>query len=218
VPAAAVQAVLRLLFAAWGRPDGLRLDNGHPWGGWNDLPTALALWLAGLGVTLTFNPPRPPRFNGVVEKSHDTAQAWAEPPRCATAAQLQGRLDEVDRVQRQEYPGPGGLTRVQLWPGLGQPRRAYTPAWEQAHWSLALAEQHLATHVAVRKVDAGGRVWLYARRVQVGRRHAGRRAHVRYDAEEHDWVVTDEQGTYWVRVPAPEISREQIAGLQLGVK
>jgi hypothetical protein len=218
VPATEVQAVLRQFFGAWGLPDGLRLDNGKPWGGWNDLPTAWALWLAGLPVALAFNPPRQPRYNGVVEKSHDTAQAWAEPGRCASVEQLQRHLDEVDRVQREEYPRLRGLTRAQLWPGLSQPRRGYTPAWEEAHWSLVLAEQYLAEHVAVRKVDAGGRVWLYAQRVGVGRRHSGRSAHIGYDAEQHDWVVTDEHGSYWVRVPAPEICREQIVGLKLGVK
>src|SRR5437879_4946564 len=79
VPPAAVQAQFRQAFTRWGRPERLRLDNGLPWGGWNDLPTALALWLVGLGVDLLFNPPRQPQRNGVVEKSQDTGQRWCEP-------------------------------------------------------------------------------------------------------------------------------------------
>ena len=215
VGAAATQATLRRWFARWGLPGGLRLDNGNPWGGWNDLPAALALWLAGLGLGLTFNPPRQPRFNGVVEKSHDTGDRWCEPHTCGTPGQLQARFDEMDRIQREEYPVRRGLSRVQLWPGLGRPRRAYTAAWEQAHWSLALAEEYLAGHVAVRRVGAGGRLWRYNRRVQVGRQHAGEAAYVVYDPEGHDWVVASRQGTYWARVPAPEVSRERIVGLSL---
>src|SRR5439155_19473554 len=121
VPAPSVRAQLRLWFGRWGLPGALRLDNGWPWGSWSELPTALALWLAGLGVGLTFNPPRQPRFNGVVEKSHDTAARWAEPGRCDSPDELQRRLDEADWVQRQEYPQAGGLSRAQLWPGLSQP-------------------------------------------------------------------------------------------------
>jgi len=213
-----VRAQLRLWFGRWGLPGALRLDNGWPWGSWSELPTALALWLAGLGVGLTFNPPRQPRFNGVVEKSHDTAARWAEPGRCDSPDELQRRLDEADWVQRQEYPQAGGLSRAQLWPGLSQPLREYSAGWEEGNWSLGLAEGYLAGFAASRKVEAGGRVCLYNRRVLVGRRHAGRVAHVAYDPEQHDWVVTDERGSYWARVPAPEISREQIVGLRLGSK
>src|SRR5438067_1877559 len=61
VPATAVQGVLREVFGTWGLPGRLRVDNGAPWGGWNDLPTDLALWLIGLGVDLTWNPPARPQ-------------------------------------------------------------------------------------------------------------------------------------------------------------
>src|SRR5438046_190655 len=123
VPAAAVQAQLRRAFAAWGLPRRLRLDHGWPWGGWSGLPTALALWLVGLGVGLTFNPPRQPQYNGVVEKSQDTGQRWAEPHTCRNAAELQARLDEVDRIQREEYPSLRGRSRLSVFPQLRQPER-----------------------------------------------------------------------------------------------
>src|SRR5262249_5578309 len=54
VEAVATQQAMRRVFARWGLPRFLRFDNGFPWGNWNDLPTALALWLAGLGVRLIF--------------------------------------------------------------------------------------------------------------------------------------------------------------------
>ena len=92
VSAAQVPACLREAFGLWGRPGGLKLDNGLPWGGWNDLPTALALWLAGLGIELHFIPPGQKQLNGVVEKSHDTGQRWAEPHTCASPEELQARL------------------------------------------------------------------------------------------------------------------------------
>jgi hypothetical protein len=51
VPAIQVQDALRRVFARWGRPDRVRVDNGPPWGSREDLPTAFALWLIGLGST-----------------------------------------------------------------------------------------------------------------------------------------------------------------------
>jgi hypothetical protein len=43
-----VQEVLRRTFTQWGLPRCLRVDNGHPWGSWSDLPRDLALWVIGL--------------------------------------------------------------------------------------------------------------------------------------------------------------------------
>ena len=91
VPASQVQAVLRQVFRRWGRPRRLRLDNGIPWGAMVDLPSELTLWLLGLEIGITFNPPRRPQDNGVIERSQGTGKRWAEPGACANAAELQRR-------------------------------------------------------------------------------------------------------------------------------
>jgi hypothetical protein len=39
-------------------PRRLRVDNGIPWGAMVDLPSELTLWLLGLDIDITFNPPR----------------------------------------------------------------------------------------------------------------------------------------------------------------
>jgi RNA polymerase sigma factor (TIGR02999 family) len=78
VPAGQVQAVLRQVFRRWGRPQRLRLDNGIPWGSMVDLPTELTLWLLGLDIGITFNPPRRPQDNGVIERAQGTGKRWAE--------------------------------------------------------------------------------------------------------------------------------------------
>jgi len=93
VGAEAVQAALRQAFARWGRPKGLRVDNGVPWVYREKLPSALELWLAGLGVALHRNQPRRPQQNGKVERSQGVAKTWAEPEQCDTPEQLQSRLD-----------------------------------------------------------------------------------------------------------------------------
>ena len=57
-----------------------------------DLPSELTLWLLGLDMGITFNPPRCPQDNGVIERSQGTGKRWAEPGACANAAELQRRL------------------------------------------------------------------------------------------------------------------------------
>src|SRR5947209_9387768 len=118
VPAADTQAQLRRAFARWGRPERFRVDNGVPWGSAGDLPTDLALWLIGLGIGVDWNPPRRPQDNGVVERSQGTAKRWAEPRACATAEELQRRLEEMDEIQRREYPSVRGRSRLEAFPGL----------------------------------------------------------------------------------------------------
>lgn len=80
------------------------MDSGTPWGASGGLPTGLALWLAGLGVRVAHSAPRRPQDNGVVERSQGTQKRWAEPSRCGSAAELQGRCDEADRRQRERSP------------------------------------------------------------------------------------------------------------------
>jgi hypothetical protein len=218
VPARAVQAALRRAFARWGRPARLRLDNGLPWGSWNDLPTALALWLVGLGVDPVFNPPRQPQCNGVVEKSQDTGQRWCEPGRCASAAELQRRLDEMDRVQREAYPSLGGRSRLVVFPQLAHSGRAYAPAREGRDWDLGRAQAYLAGFTAVRRANGQGQVSVYAHRHSVGTRHRGETVVVYYDPGPGEWVLTDTAGRVLRRPAAVEITSDRIRRLDLGAR
>jgi hypothetical protein len=218
VPVATVRDAVRDAFAWWGRPGGVRLDNGYPWGHANGLPTALALWLAGLDVSLTFNPARRPRDNGVVERSHGVTAAWAEPWTCQDAPALQARVDDADHIQRDEYEAHAGRTRRQLFPALWQPRRPYSRATEAAQWREDSARAYLAARVARRRVDTQGKVTVYARPYHVGVRHRGAEALVQYDAHAGDWVFTDAHGVQWCRARAEQISAERIVALDISAR
>ena len=120
MPAAEVQAVLRRVFRRWGRPRRLRLDNGIPWGAMVDLPSELTLWLLGLDIDITFNPPRRPQDNGVIERSQGTGKRWAEPGACANAKELQRRLKDMDVIQREETTPCGDLCIARSCDALGR--------------------------------------------------------------------------------------------------
>lgn len=218
VPATAVQEQFRQVFTRWGRPERLRLDNGLPWANWNDLPMALALWLVGLGIDLIFNPPRQPQYNGVVEKSQDTGQRWCEPGRCPTAAALQARLDEMDQLQREEYPSLQGRSRLAVFPALQRPLRPYTRSWERRAWDLRRAQDYLAGFVAVRRANQQGQISIYDRRVSVGAQHRRQAVVVQYDADEQVWLLSDTDGRLLRAVAAAEICRERILSVNISAR
>jgi hypothetical protein len=208
-----VQAVLRKAFARWGMPSRLRVDNGTPWGSVGDLPTDLALWLLGLGVEPSANPPRRPQENGVVERSQGTGKRWAEPGACANASELQQRLQEMDVIQREEYPSLAGRSRLAVYPELKHSGRAYSRSWERTHWSLDLVLTHLVGYVVPRKVDKSGTVSLYNRNHYVGKLHAGKMVFVTLDPLRREWIFSDDNGHQLRAQPAEQISRQRIQTL-----
>jgi hypothetical protein len=220
VPRGTVQEVWRDWFEQWGLSEEVRLDNGLPWGGRRDhLPTAFALWLAGLGVSAWYNPPRSPQDNGVIECGNGNGQRWSEVGKCRSAKELQKKVDFADRIQRERLCSIDGQTRTEAFPGLAQPWRAYDRGWEEKHWDLAKAEAVLEGYAAPRKVSSQGHVSVYARDVYVGTRHAGRQARVQYDSGSKMWVISAEDGGQVFRcVPAVEVTREKIVTLTMGEK
>ena len=215
VGAAAVQTALRDAFSRWGRPEGLRVDNGVPWVNREKLPSELELWLGGLSVTLHRNPPRRPQRNGKVERSQGTAKNWAEPDQCDSAEQLQSRLDEEDRIQREVYPVAEGQSRLQRHPDLRHSGRAYAPgSWERVCWRLEDALQCLSRYRGRRKVDKDGNVSLYDRRHRVGLAHAGQEVEVHLDAAGQEWVFSQEQQEVG-RAPIQQLTEETICQLRV---
>ena len=210
-----MQQHLRASFARWGLPRRLRVDNGKPWGSWSDLPPALALWLIGLGIDLVWNDPRRPQQNGVIERSQGTAKRWAEPHTCDNVAQLQSRLDEDDRLQRERYPLAQGRSRWELFPELAHTGRTYQEASEAERWSLQRVWEHLAGYAVPRRVDGQGKVSVYNRNLYVGVVHKGKQVYVQFDPEQQQWLISDRAGQQLRTQPAPEISAASIRSLQM---
>jgi hypothetical protein len=213
VPARAVRDRLRRAFRQWGRPGRLRVDNGVPWGSKGDLPTDLALWLLGCDVGVWWNPPRQPRRNAVVERCQGVAQTWAEPQTCASAAELQRRLDRLDRLQREDYPAVGGRSRLEAYPDLAHSGREDGPGWERRHWSLDSVLSQLAGYTVPRRVDRKGMVSVYNRNHYVGVAYRGRTVYVRLDPKARAWVFADEHGRQLRERPATELTRRRILAL-----
>jgi hypothetical protein len=186
-----------------------------PWGSPGDLPTDLACWLAGLGVGLLINPPRRPQANGVIERYQGVGKSWGEPQTCGSAAELQSRLEELDRWQRDLYPTADGRPRCEVYPGLKHSGRRYEAAEEAAHWDLRRAWAWVGTHLVPRQVDSRGKVSLYNRPYFVGLMWSGRQIWVGFDPEQGEWMFQDEKGHEIRRQTASELSAERILALDV---
>jgi transposase InsO family protein len=210
-----VQETLRLVFSQWGMPRNFRVDNGAPWGSKGDWPTDLALWLIGLGIDMIWNPARRPQDNGVVERSQGTGKRWGEPETCMDADELQRRLDEMDRIQREVYPSINGQSRLLAYPGLQQNDRPYSKGWEKRNWNLQKVLDHMADEHALRRVDRKGQVSIYGRSHYVGKPYQGQDVYVFLDPVDREWVVATAEGVQLRRRAAEEITQDRILKLQV---
>ena len=99
----------------------------------------------------------------MVERYQGVGKAWGEPRPCASAAELEARLEELDRWQRELYPLRGGRPRREAYPGLQHSGRRYTAAWEARTWDLRRVWRLMESYVVPRRVDRQGKVSLYGR-------------------------------------------------------
>jgi hypothetical protein len=208
-----VQEAFRQVFARWGMPARLQVDNGLPWGCKGELPAPLALWLVGLGIDVRWSRPAVPQDNGVVERSMRTGKAWANPGKCRSHREVQSRLDEMDRIQREEYPALAGRTRLAVWPELSHSGRAYSRAWERSNWSLEAALGRLGCFVVRRRVSRQGRVSLYDRPYHVGVSLADQELLVQFSPLRLEWIVSDRRDRQIRAIPASTLTRKNIVTL-----
>ena len=204
------------MFARWGLPRAIRVDNGHPWGLNRGLPPALALWLIGLGVAVEWIDPGQPQQNAHVERGNGVTQRWAEPSSCATRRELQTRLRRECAVQRERYPAVAGMSRAEAYPGLRHAGRPYRAADERRAWELSRVDAVLSDLTLYRRANARGAIWVYNTPRYLGRAHCGVEVRVRFDASDRQWVASDLEGHELKRLPAPELSRARILALAVG--
>jgi hypothetical protein len=210
-----VKAALQAIMQQWGRPQRLRMDNGLPWGTNSKLPSALGLWLVGLGVELIYGRPARSTDNAVVERGQGVLANWTEPAECPTALDYEAQLAWAAHTQRERYRLADGRTRLQAFPALLDNARPYDPQQDAQLWSLDRVRRYLSGFHFQRKVERNGRITLFANNYSVGRRYARQYVEIHLDLLTDEWVMCDEYGTELRRHPVKELSYELIRQLKL---
>ena len=206
------------MFETWGRPRTMRFDNGTPWGTTTQVPSALALWLVGLGIEPVLGRPKQSTDNAVVERSHGVLNGWVEPQQCADFEDLQSNLQAFVRVQRERYPYRQGQSRLETYPELMRQPRPYHRAQDAQLWSLQKVLDYLATFRFQRKVEVNGRFTLLNREYSLGRAFKRQTVAVQMDAQARQWVIYDAYGEEIARHDPEDLTYETIFEMTLAYR
>jgi hypothetical protein len=191
------------------------MDNGTPWGTLSPLPSGLGLWLVGIGVTPIYGRPAQSTDNAIVERDHGVLARWVELDHCLDFQDCRQRLNWAVKTHRERYRSPHGYTRAQAYPDLYTNPRSYAAGSDRDVWQLTAVATYLSRLTFRRKVERSGQVSLFANVYSVGRASARQFVTITLDPLTLEWVFTDDYRRLVRRLPAKELSYEQISQLQL---
>jgi hypothetical protein len=212
----AVKAWLQEVLELWGKPQRIRVDNGKPWGTNSPMPSALALWLVGLGIEVVYGRPAQSTDNAIIERSHGVLDRWVVPTQQADLPALQAGLEWAVHTQRERYRSPHHLTRADMYPQLYTNPRTYRRQADGQCWDVCKVAGYLSRYTFERKVERYGQITLFANRYAVGRSHARQVVSIALDAHTLEWVFIDERGVEIIRRASQELDYDIISNLRLG--
>lgn len=210
-----VKASIQEAFECWGLPESIRVDNGTPWGTTSAVPSAMALWWAGLGITVRYGRRARSTDNAVIERCNGVLAQWAEPERQPNFEAFQQQLAWAAWTQRERYRSPQHLTRAQAYPDLYNNPRCYRRQQDAQHWNLGQAALFLSGYSFQRKVEKNGRINLMANVYSVGRAFARQTVTVHLHVPGNEWVVYDAYHQEIRRFACKQLSYEHICALRL---
>lgn len=211
-----VQDQFRQTFAQWGMPEYMRFDNGKPWKHPSHaVPTALALWLLGLGIRPIFGRPRQSTDNAVVERSHGVLDGWVETPTCAHIDELAHRLHYFATLQRERYPLKDNASRITCFPALRMNSRTYGIQPELDQWCLQSVLEYVAAYTFTRTVEKNGRITLMTYEYSLGRSYRSQQVTARLDVQQQCWIIKDRYGELITTFPALQFNYVTIESLTL---
>jgi transposase InsO family protein len=173
---ATVQRVLTDLFACYGLPRRMLMDNGAPWGDDREHPwTPLTVWLLRLGVAVSHGRPYHPQTQGKDERFHRTLNAELLTRRTfADLADCQGQFDPWRHVYNHERPHEALAMAV--------PASRYQVSPRSLPGVLPAIEYDAAD--AVRRVQQGGQFSYRGREYRLSKAFAGYPIALRGTAQE----------------------------------
>ena len=173
---------------AFGR-SAVEVDNGEPFGSSLINPTPpLALWLIAHNIDVTWNKPYCPQMNNRVEKMQDTTQRWAEVSKCKNLAELQDKLNQQIKIQRETFPVVRfkNKTRLQEFPQLETSRRIFSPQ----DFNPQRVYDFLSKKIFTRKVSSAGQINHFGQKITVGSLYKEQYVQLQLNKDKIEWVIT----------------------------
>jgi transposase InsO family protein len=177
-----VQAQLLPVFASYGLPETILVDNGPPWGsGYSRQPhTRHTAWLMRLGIYVSHGRPFHPQTRGKDERFHRSLKLEVLKDRSwQSLAELQSALDEWRGVYNLERPHEALAYSV--------PADRYVCSSRPLRGRLEPI-QYAASDI-VRKVQDHGQISFRKHEIRVGRAFVGEPVALRATEEDGVWGV-----------------------------
>jgi len=175
-----VQSRLVPLFARYGMPWQMLMDNGAPWGDRHGPYTRLTIWLMRLGITVSHGRPYHPQTQGKEERFHRTLKAEALGGETfADLAAAQAAFDCWRVSYNQERPHEALA--------MATPSSRYVPS--PRCYPAALPVIVYAADDAIRKVQSEGAVHFAGRVFRVSKALRGERVAVRPTLIDGVWTI-----------------------------
>jgi hypothetical protein len=127
-------------------------------------------------------------MNNRVEKMQDTTQRWAEISKCKNLEDLQTKLNQQIKIQRETFPVVRlkNKTRLQEFPQLETSRRIFSGQDFQPQ----RVYDFLAKKIFTRKVSSVGQINHFGQKIRVGSLYKEQYVQLQLDKNKVEWVIT----------------------------
>jgi hypothetical protein len=174
----------------------------------------MSLWLKAWDITPVLNPPRKPQSNAKVERAQGTSSRWAELHKAQNLEDLQLRLTQALRDQRETFPVKrlGQVSRASLFhKELYALERPYKEESFEIHRALSF----LAQTLFIRKVDSQGTANNYGKDFQVGVSHKRQTVLFQFNVEKNVWEVSSRKQELLKSFPDKRFCRQMLLDLSI---
>lgn len=212
-----IQKVLRRTFERWGKPGELKMDRDPLFIGSTrfEWPSALILWLIGLGITPIINPRARPTKNANVERYNKT---WlyhvGMTTKTYTVETLQAFTDQAWEDRRcflssrnrhcKNHPPMVAL------PELKHSKRYYDPITEKQDFEMDKVYKYLSQWSWKRQLDTHGRISVGGVQRAISKNHKGQIVRVSFVTPSNLFEVEDLEGKMLRQFAIPNISLDYL--------
>jgi hypothetical protein len=159
---------------------------------------------------MTWNKPYCPQMNNRVEKMQDTTQRWAEVSKCKNLEDLQTKLNQQIKIQRETFPVVRlkNKTRLQEFPQLETSRRIFTPQ----DFNPQRVYDFLAKKIFTRKVSSAGQINHFGQKIRVPSIYKEQYVQLQLNKDKVEWIITANHN-YIKNAPAINLSPDRILNM-----
>lgn len=118
----------------------------------------------------------------------DTTQRWAEVSKCKNLEDLQIKLNQQIKIQRETFPVVRlkNKTRLQEFPQLETSKRIFSPE----DFNPQRVYDFLAKKIFTRKVSSAGQITHFGQKMSIGGIYKEQYVQLQLDKDKVEWVIT----------------------------